>query len=231
MAEKKERQFVKASTGEKVSRTTAAPKAERREKATGKRIAAFVCWLIALACEVFVILSLNKTVTFGPYTLYVQIGLIVLDLILCIVGAQLWKRANDVDPASKANSVKYFLWTQMGLIAAAICLAPLVLYLVLKRNDLDKKTKKLLLPIAAVALVAACLLSVDWNPISEEDYNSTVAEIGTNTTVYYTQWGKSYHLNPDCQALKRSSLIFEGTIEDALNAGRNDPCDFCVPQH
>ena len=230
MAEKKERQFVKASTGEKTNNPKPQTKQERREKATGKRIAAFILWILALACEVFFIMSLNKTVTFGKYTLYVQIALIVLDLILCIIGAQLWKRANDVDPASKQNKVKFFLWNQMGLIAAAICLAPLVIYLVLKRDDLDEKSKKILMPIAAVALVIACLLSIDWNPISEEDYNSTVANIGMDTTVYYTQFGKSYHLDPDCRALQNSKIIFEGTIEEALDAGRNDPCDFCVPQ-
>ena len=230
MAEKKERQFVKASTGEKTNNPKPQTKQERREKATGKRIAAFILWILALACEVFFIMSLNKTVTFGKYTLYVQIALIVLDLILCIIGAQLWKRANDVDPASKQNKVKFFLWNQMGLIAAAICLAPLVIYLVLKRDDLDEKSKKILMPIAAVALVIACLLSIDWNPISEEDYNSTVANIGMDTTVYYTQFGKSYHLDPDCRTLQNSKIIFEGTIEEALDAGRNDPCDFCVPQ-
>lgn len=229
MAEKKERQFVKASTGEKVSRTTAAPKAERREKATGKRIAAFVCWLIALACEVFVILSLNKTVTFGPYTLYVQIGLIVLDLILCIVGAQFWKRANDVDPASEDNKLKFFLWNQMGLIAAAVCLAPLVILLI-SNKDLDKKTKNILVPVAAAALIIAGLFSWDWNPMSEEEMTQTINEYSTET-VYYTRFGRSYHLNPDCQALLNSKVVFEGTIQEALDAGRNDPCDFCVPQH
>ena len=65
--------------------------------------------------------------------------------------------------------------------------------------------------------------------MSEEEMTHTIAEY-SGDTVYYTRFGKSYHLNPDCQALKNSSVIFEGTIQDALDAGRHDPCDFCVNQ-
>ena len=161
--------------------------------------------------------------------LYWQLGFIIVDAILVIIGAQFWKRANDVDPASEENKVKFFLWNQMGLIAAAICLAPLVILLI-SNKDLDKKTKNILVPVAAAALVIAGLFSWDWNPMSEEEMTETINEYSTET-VYYTRWGRSYHLDPNCQALLNSSVVFEGNIQEALDAGRNDPCEFCVPQH
>ena len=227
----KERKFVKADSGKEVKNPEVTPrtKEERREKATGKRIAAFVFWILALACEIALILTLNKTLYFEKGMLYWQLGFIIVDAILVIVGAQFWKRANDVDPASEDNPVKFFLWNQMGLIAAAVCLAPLVILLI-SNKDLDKKTKNILVPVAAAALVIAGLFSWDWNPMSEEEMTQTINEFSTET-VYYTRFGRSYHLNPDCQSLKNSSIVFEGTIQDALDAGRNDPCDFCVPQH
>ncbi|MBQ2213597.1 MAG: hypothetical protein II414_03410 [Erysipelotrichaceae bacterium] len=225
----KERKFVKANARQETKvEVTPRTKEERRQKATGKRIAAVVFWLLALACEVAFILTLNKTLYIEKNMLYWQLGFLIVDAILVIVGAQFWKRANDVDPASEANKLKFFLWNQMGLIAAAVCLAPLVILLITNK-DLDKKTKNILLPVAAAALVIAGLFSWDWNPMSEEEMTHTIAEY-SGDTVYYTRFGKSYHLNPDCQALKNSSVIFEGTIQDALDAGRHDPCDFCVNQ-
>lgn len=231
----KERKFVKASSGEAVKTTKSKTeekvsytKEARHERATGKRIIAIVFWVLAIACEVVFFLTLNKTIYIKDYQLYVQIGALVLDLIFVIIGSQFWKRANDVDPASDTNSVKFFLQNQMGLIVSILAFVPIVIVL-LTNKDLDKKTKQVLVPVAAVALVLASLLSIDWNPISEEEYQAT-AQALKGEAVYYTQFGKSYHLDPDCRALKNSSVVYEGTIEEALDAGRNDPCDFCVEQ-
>ena len=231
----KERKFVKASSGEAVKTTKSKTeekvsytKEARHERATGKRIIAIVFWVLAIACEVVFFLTLNKTIYIKNYQLYVQIGALVLDLIFVIIGSQFWKRANDVDPASDTNSVKFFLQNQMGLIVSILAFVPIVIVL-LTNKDLDKKTKQVLVPVAAVALVLASLLSIDWNPISEEEYQAT-AQALKGEAVYYTQFGKSYHLDPDCRALKNSSVVYEGTIEEALDAGRNDPCDFCVEQ-
>ena len=116
----------------------------------------------------------------------------------------------------------------MGLIVSILAFVPIVIVL-LTNKDLYKKTKKILVPVAAVALILAGALSIDWNPISEEEYNAT-AQALQGEQVYYTPFGKSYHLDPDCRALKNSSNIYVGTIEEALEAGRHDPCDFCVEQ-
>ena len=221
------RKFVKANGEEEVKKTPST-KEERHENASGRRIGAIILWILAILCEVAFFFTLNKTLYFGENQLYFQLGLLAADLILVIIGSQLWKRANDIDPASKSNPTKYFLQNQMGLIVAILAFFPIII-LLLTNKDLDEKSKKILTPVAAVALVLASLLSIDWHPVSEEDLIAATTKYGTEE-VYYTQFGRSYHIDPDCRAIKNSKTIFVGTIEDAFAAGRNDPCDFCVPQ-
>ena len=157
------------------------------------------------------------------------IGLVVIDLILVVIGALLWKGANRLDPPSKKKKLSFFFLSQMGLIAAIICFLPLII-LLLKNKEMDAKTKKVVSIVAAVALVIAALLSVDFSPTSSEDLAAAqelAEEIGDGSA-YWTQFGKSYHLDPNCGTLLNSSTIYSGSIEEAFAAKREDPCDFCA---
>lgn len=51
-----------------------------------------------------------------------------------------------------------------------------------------------------------------------------------NKTVYFTKSGKSYHYSSTCRAFKSNSKVLQGTLNEAINSGHSDPCDFCVPQ-
>lgn len=232
MAEKKrvKREFVDASTGETKKRTTAVVSAANKSSAVTKRIFCAILWIAALATEIGAILILNGTWYLpDDKSMYFLIGLVVVDLILVVIGAQLWKGANRLDPPSKKNKFTFYLWSQMGLIAAIICFLPLII-LLLKNKNMDAKTKKIVSIVAAVALVIAALLSIDFSPTSSEDLAAAqelAMEVGDGTA-YWTQFGKSYHLDPNCQTLLNSSTIYSGTIEDAFAANREDPCDFCA---
>ncbi|MBQ4313398.1 MAG: hypothetical protein IJC18_04215 [Clostridia bacterium] len=257
MAEKKkERVFVSAKTGEKTNAPAAKKPASTqksggtkkpatsqksgsakkpvidpaaKKRATGLRIGAVVLWVAAIIFEVLCILLLSGTLYIpGNAMTYLIIG-IVADLVCVFIGSQLWKNANDIDPASEKNKVKFFLWNQMGVIAAVIAFFPLLI-LLLKDKDLDAKTKKILSIIAAVAMLIAVGTSIDYNPTSAEDLAAAQADSVTlgDGTAYWTRWGKSYHLNPDCQAIINSEVVYQGTIEEAFDANRNDPCDFCA---
>ena len=46
--------------------------------------------------------------------------------------------------------------------------------------------------------------------------------------VYWTPGGKSYHNSRNCSTLSRSKTINEGSLSDALSAGKSDPCNVCV---
>ena len=114
----------------------------------------------------------------------------------------------------------------MGLIASVICFLPIVI-LLLANKDLDGKTKKIVTVVAAIALVLASLFSIDFNPVSAEELADAQQAVGTGS-VYWTRFGKSYHLDPDCRTLQNSATIYQGTIEEAFEANRTDPCDFCA---
>ena len=230
MAEKKnvKREFVEASTGKTGSRP-AVVTAANKKSATTKRIVAVVLWVLALAAEVGAILILNG-IWYIPeeQKLYWLIGALAVDLILVIIGSQLWKKSNRLDPASKASKVKFFLWNNMGLIASVICFLPLII-LLLANKDLDGKTKKIATVVAVIALIIASLFSIDFDPVSAEELAEAQQTVG-NGSVYWTQFGKSYHLDPNCHTLMRSSKVYQGTIEKAFEANRTDPCDFCAQE-
>lgn len=224
------REFVDASTGTTKKRTTAVVSAANKSSATTKRIFSIILWVVALLAEVGAILMLNGTwyVPADKQMMFL-IGLVVIDLILVVIGALLWKSANRLDPPSKKKKLSFFLLSQMGLIAAIICFLPLII-LLLKNKDMDAKTKKLVSIVAAVALVIAALLSIDFSPTSSEDLAAAqelAMEVGDGTA-YWTQFGKSYHLDPNCHTLLNSSTIYEGTVEEAFAANREDPCNFCA---
>lgn len=60
--------------------------------------------------------------------------------------------------------------------------------------------------------------------------DSTTNEItgDLSRTAYWTKSGKSYHFSKECPSLSRSKNIYEGTLQDALNANKTDPCNNCA---
>ena len=154
---------------------------------------------------------------------------IAIILIFVIIGSQLWKKANRIDPVSRKNKLKFFLWNQMGLIAAVIAFFPLVI-LLLQNKELDRRTRQTLAIVAVVAFLIAGAFSIDYNPVSSEDLDQAKSDsyILSDGTVYWTRWGKKYHFDLDCYTLSRSAVIYEGTIEEAFEANRTSPCSVCA---
>lgn len=249
MAEIREREIVRVSSGTTAKKKTAkkAPAekkkaveakvtkkavttAAEKKKALTFRIIAAVLWLLAIAAEVITILIINKTIYFGDSILtFILIGLGV-DLAFVIAGSLLWKRSNRIDPASEKNKLKFFLWNNMGLFAAILCFVPLIILLI-KEKDLDPKVKKIATIVAIIVAVIASLFSFTWNPVSEEDKmeaQELVSEYTIDGMVYWTPFGKCYHLDQNCGYLKNSAKLFEGEVGDAFEANRSKPCSGCA---
>ena len=229
-AEKKTEEASEEIEEDSPKQTSNSRKASKA-KARGFRIFAVILWLFAIACEVLVIMLLNGYFYAGEnMTTFLIVG-IALDLIFVVIGSLLWKHSNRLDPISKKNKLKFFLWNQMGFIVAVIAFLPLIIIL-MKDKKLDAKTKKLVTIIATVALVIAGLFSVDYNPVSSEDLVAAEeqAVIENDGIVNWTRFGSSYHYDVDCHTLSRSSVIYEGSIDEAFEAHRTDPCDFCVKE-
>jgi len=153
---------------------------------------------------------------------------LVLDLICVIIGSQLWKKANHIKPASEKNPFLFWMWNNMGVIVSTIAFAPFVI-LALTNKDTDKKTKTIATVVAVIALLIAGASSYEYNPISEEEQQAAMTEIEGN--VLWAPSGKVYHIDEDCQAFSQSEELTEGTVEEAIAAGRTRLCSFCAKRN
>lgn len=231
MAEQKKtsvKHTVVKAEGSAEKTPTIKPAAPVSGNATGLRIGAVALWVAAIALEIIAIMLLNGTVTLGFLhlpTLTKIIIVLVLDLICVIIGAQLWKKSNRIDPASEANKVKFWLWNNMGVIACVIAFVPFII-LTLTDKKADPKLKKVATIVALVALLIGGIASYDFNPISAEQKAEAIEEY-SGVSVYWTPFGKVYHTDIDCQAMNRTDTITEGTVEQAIEANRTRVCKYC----
>lgn len=187
------------------------------------RVIAIVLWVLAIACEVFAIMILLDYFYVTNKLLWLII-FIVGDLILAIVAAQMWKRANHINPPSEKNKFLFYLISELGVIMACVCFIPLIIFL-LKDKKLDKKTKTIASIVAVVALLIAGVASADFHPISAEQKQEAEEQITGD--VYWTQFGHKYHLSTDCYHIKNSDY-YKGTVTEAINSGRTAICSYCA---
>ena len=137
--------------------------------AKGLRIGAVALWVLAIIFEVLTVLVVfgKVNLSFMPQ-LTQMIIFLVLDLACVVAGAQLWKKANHIDPVSEANPTKFWIWNNMGLIVCALAFVPFIILLLTNKNA-DKKTKMVGVIVAVIALLIGGLLGYDYNPVSAED--------------------------------------------------------------
>ena len=214
--------------------------AKSKGNATGRRIGAVILWVIAIALEVLAILLLfaKIEITFMN-TLTAIIILLVLDLICVIAGSLLWKQANHIDPASEKNKTLFWIWNNMGLIVCVAAFLPFII-LTLTNKKADKKTKIVATVVGVIALLIGGLFSIEWNPLSAEQkaeqegiFADSVLPQGT---VYFTEFGKKYHLYLECQHINNSNTVYSAAMDKpddkecvdiAFENGCNDVCKTC----
>ncbi len=225
MAKKK---IVSAKTGEVVEKETSTLRKENRKKGAKKfRIPAIILWVAAIGFEVVAILLLRYNYI-TPW-LWIALG---IDAACCIIGSLLWKKANRISPCTSDSKAVCFFWNQLGVIACLLAFIPFGIILLSGAKNLDPKLKKILLIVTGVLVLGSVGASIDYNPPTEADVLAAEEEAAAqgdfDGTVYWTMFGKSYHLDPECFTLSRSTTLFEGTIEEAFEHGKTDPCDFCA---
>ena len=233
---------------EKKKPTSAALKAaiaQLEEQETGKkkntallRVFAFVLWaLAAVAMYLPQIGQLN--LPFGAMRMIFLNAIVeaVVDIVvagvLVVLAAQLWKKANHIHPTKSHSPVIQFIWNQLGVLMAGIIFAPLAIIMILKSDKIEDKTKKIVAAVLAVVFVGAAAGSADYHPVTQDEVNEILAEADENGytgDTYWTKYGHSYHFSLECQSLRNSRRenLYSGTLEEALEANRTDPCDFCA---
>lgn len=201
--------------------------AATRQNALPYRIFAIICWVLAIAAEVFAILFFTHKVDFSfttenpGWTISWAVCL-GLDLIFVIIGSLLWKKGNHLDPASKKNKVRFWLHNNLGVVVSIIAFLPFII-IVLTDKNANKKTKTIAVIAAAAALVIAGLFSYDWNPLSQEE----MLENAHIDTVFWTESGTVYHAYEDCSHLNHSYEIFKGDSATAIEKGKTRMCKTC----
>ncbi len=220
--------FVSASgDGSQPKPQSGAKPAPPKGNATTLRIGAVIAWLAAIALEVVAILVFRDVIHTSETMFWVLgIGALVLDLICVVIGSTLWKKANRIDPASKANKVKFWLWNNLGVIISLIAFAPFVVLLLTDKNA-DGKTKTIGSVVAVVALLIAGLLSFEPDALSKEDLDAATNAYGDNQ-VYWTAHGSVYHSYEDCYSLDRTDELTFGGVDQAIAANRKRLCKICA---
>ena len=235
--QKKEHKIYSAVSGQQVTKEQAQKEVaqalmnQTHQSTAGLRIGAIVLWLLAIGFEILALLVAVEK--FAPkfldkMPLWVPVVvLLVLDLICLILGSQLWKKANHINPMSEKNKALFWLWNNLGLIVAVLAFVPFIVILATNK-DADPKIKKIGAIVAAVALLIGGASSVDWNPVSKEQKEAAMEAI--TTTVYWTNTrsGKAYHTHEDCQTLNQTDELVAGTVEQAIASNRVKLCYFCA---
>ncbi|MBQ6425766.1 MAG: hypothetical protein IJK14_05295 [Clostridia bacterium] len=215
--------------------------AEDRKKVKGLRTGAIILWVLAFACEVLAFFALRWAVrnnaSFPSLEIWLLIAALVVDVALCIVAAQLWKKSNRIAPCLADSKLVRTLWHQLGVIMVLVCFLPIGIILLLKSKNMDQKTKTILTVLVAALFIGATTSSVDFQQPSQERVEQLQQEAiaaAAVDQVYWTQFGKSYHFDRDCQHIRNKTPVEEGgtlmsgTLEDAFEANRWDPCNSCA---
>lgn len=58
-----------------------------------------------------------------------------------------------------------------------------------------------------------------------------IAEASAGTGIYWTEYGRKFHLYEDCQVLDRSETLMTGTADEAIAAGKDVICRLCEKRH
>ena len=216
-----------APVSKNVPKTKAAAPVDKSQAKT-KRTLAIVFWVIAIACEVLALMVFLGKIDLGFISQMAQlIAFLVLDFAFVVIGAQFWKQANHMDPISEEKAFKFWLWNNMGVVVCCFAFIPFLIYVLFVDKNSDPKLKKVASIVAAVALVLGVGLSYDYNPVSEEGL-AQAQETLADETVYWTEFGKVYHTDLDCQHLNRTSEPYEGDVATAIANGKTRLCKTCA---
>lgn len=223
------------------------PSAEAKATATRFRWIAAVLWAVAIAGEAFGIFWLLRqrvvvgedgalvrdpetglletqgaTAQFPQWAFVTLLVLLVVIAALSITGSLLWKKANRLDPARRADKARFFVQNQLGAIIAVVAFLPLVVLIFLNK-DMDKGQKTTAGIVGVVLAAIAVFVGIDFDPPSVEQYTadqSTVIQLLGKDEVVWVDGGKVYHVCDEVPAIQTGSEIRTGTTNQAIEAGK-----------
>jgi hypothetical protein len=207
------------------------PTAEAAARARRFRVTALVLWGVAIGLEIAAIVwllrppfeELAAQQGFPQWRWWLLLAFIAVIGGLSIVGSLLWKRANRLDPASRAQPVRFFVQNQLGAIIALLAFAPLIVTVLLNK-DMDATQKGIAGGAGIAVALAAVILGVDFRPLSSEQAaveSQVVTHLVGQDLVWWSEGGGVVHL---CEAVPdlsgATTAVTSGPIADAFAAGK-----------
>lgn len=223
------------------------PTPESKRKSTTFRWIAAALWAVAIIAEGIAIFWLLRqrefsgeegtlvrdpdtglleergvTATFPQWAFITLLVLLVVIAALSITGSVLWKKANRLDPASRSDTVRFFVQNQLGAIIAIIAFLPLVILIFLNK-DMDKGQKATAGIVGIVLAAVAAFIGIDFDPASVEEYTadqSAVIQLLGEDEVTWVAGGGVYHVCDQVPDIQTGSEILYGTTAEAVEAGK-----------
>lgn len=222
------------------------PTAEAKKQSKKLRIIALILWAVAIAGELFGIFYLLRqrvvtggeglerdadtgllreqgaTVEFPQWAFISLLVLLVVIAALSIIGSQLWKKANRLDPAKREDTVRFFVQNQLGAIIAIIAFVPLIV-LVFLNKDMSTAQKSTAGILGILLAGAATYLGIETQPSSVEQYTadqSAVIQLLGKDEVVWVDGGKVYHVCDEVSDIQTGSDKRAGTTAQAIESGK-----------
>jgi hypothetical protein len=210
---------------------TKAWRASQGQEAAAKRLRIFaaLAWIVAIGTEVVGIILLRQH-KFDQGNLPLLIGLLVGIAVFAIAGSLMWKAANKHDPASKADTVKFFVQSQLGAIITVIAFLPLVVLIFLDK-DMDPKNKKIAGGIGAVLAVGATLIGIDFNPPSVEQYTQDMNTCADQIKTGQPTTACSPEVAEQAQDIARDSETVTEATKDPAHPNGQDVVYWIAPEN
>jgi hypothetical protein len=206
-------------------------RATQGQESTAKRlrIYAALAWIVAIGTEVVGIVLLRQH-KFDHGNLPLLIGLLVVIAVFAIGGSLMWKAANKQDPASKADTVKFFVQNQLGAIITVLAFLPLIV-LIFMDKDMDPKNKKIAGGIGVALAAVATLIGVDFNPPSTEQYTQDMNRCAAEIKASQPTTDCSPEVAQQAQDIARDSSAVADATKTAANPNGQDVVYWIAPEN
>ena len=201
----------------------------QKSQASRLRIFAAIVWVVAIACEIAGVVMLYQH-KFDHGNLGLLIGLLVVIAVFAIAGNLMWKAANKHDPASEADSTRFFFQNQLGAIITLIAFLPLIV-LIFMDKDMDPKNKKVAGGVGVALAIVATLLGVSYHPPSVEQYTKNMNDCAAEIKAGQPTKDCSPEVADQAKAIAQDTATVADATKSAANPTGQDVVYWIAPEN
>jgi hypothetical protein len=191
------------------------------------RIFAALSWIVAIGAEIAGLVMLKKH-KFDHGNFILLIGIIVVIAVFAIAGNLIWKSANKKDPASKSDTVRFFMQNQLGAIITLVAFVPLVV-LIFMDKDMDPKNKKIAVGVGAIVALGTLFMGIDFNTPSIEQYTQDMNQCASQIRSGKETTACSPEVAAQAQDIARDTKTISDATKDAQHPNGLDIVYWIAP--